>query len=88
MTDDERPGPRHNVVPPHPCPECGGSGRVVLLTSSRPCSRCGGEAASDAAGKAEAGMPGLRVRLRDERGRPTIAEWPDGQVAAYSYYDA
>jgi hypothetical protein len=86
MLDNEEPVPRHDVVLPDLCPKCGGSGRVVLLTRSRRCSRFCGGAASDAATTAGASAPGLRVLLRDERGRPTIAEWPDGQVVSYSYY--
>ena len=49
MPDEtERNGPADENVnqsarPPAKCLECGGSGRVVLLTSSRPCPRCRGE---------------------------------------------
>jgi RecJ-like exonuclease len=34
------------------CPECHGSGRIVLLISSRPCTRCGGRGWIEPAAKA------------------------------------
>jgi YD repeat-containing protein len=33
------------------CPGCGGSGRVVLLTSVRTCCQCGGDGRAHAAGE-------------------------------------
>jgi uncharacterized protein (DUF983 family) len=43
------------------CPECGGSGRVLLLTSIRACRQCGGDGRAHAAGE----RPGRTVEEAD-----------------------
>jgi hypothetical protein len=62
-----------------PCPDCGGSGRVVLLISSRVCGRCGGAGRQDAAGGAAertVEAPDGSTRTYDGHGRLTRAAWP------------
>jgi YD repeat-containing protein len=62
-----------------PCPDCRGSGQVVLLASSRACRRCGGAGRVDRAG----GNTGRTLKSRDgstctydEQGRITVRTWP------------
>jgi YD repeat-containing protein len=69
--------------PSAPCPDCYGSGRIVLLTSSRLCRRCGGAGQVDAAG----GKPEPTAQDQDEvnytydlHGRVTSVRHPRGNV--------
>jgi hypothetical protein len=37
-----KPTPNALIHTPAQCPDCGGAGTILLLTSRRPCQRCGG----------------------------------------------
>jgi YD repeat-containing protein len=76
--------------PAAPCPDCRGSGRVVLLVSSQPCALCGGSGRLEPAGGT---TPGPAA----PRGRPDAAaprtlgrtiEESDGEVVRTYAYDA
>src|SRR5579859_2500408 len=83
-------------APAAPCPDCRGSGRVVLLVSTRPCAGCGGSGRLDAAAGAtpEADNPGPRLAapcgLSDAAVRATperTIEGPDGEVVRTYTFD-
>ncbi|HZL35253.1 MAG TPA: hypothetical protein VFC78_08080 [Tepidisphaeraceae bacterium] len=66
------------------CPQCWGSGRVLLLTSAGPCAACGGT--GNAAGM---DMPiGPVSRKYNERGRLVSEEWVTEQYHFDRRYDA
>ncbi len=61
------------------CPDCRGSGRIVLLTSSRACGRCGGAGRLDAAGgtpRRTVEAPDGSTRTYDEHGRLIVLTYP------------
>jgi YD repeat-containing protein len=65
-----------SASPAVPCPDCRGSGRIVLLTSSRACARCGGSGRLDAAAGTRQGSgdpnsqrPAARAHLDAAAGR-------------------
>jgi YD repeat-containing protein len=71
------------------CPACGGSGRVVLLTSIRTCHTCRGDGRIGAAG---AGLGRTveeadgTIYAYDELGRVIQVVWPNaGNVRLISY---
>jgi hypothetical protein len=67
------------------CPECGGSGVVVLLTSSRPCKIC---AAQNEQAVLDSAPPNMEYTF-DSQGRLTqaVCSHPAGAVTTYTYYD-
>ncbi len=69
------------------CPDCRGSGRIVLLTSSRACGRCGGAGRLDAAGgtpRRTVEAPDGSTRTYDEHGRLIILTYPYRREASVS----
>jgi len=80
---NEKPKLRANPPAAAACPECGGSGRVVLLTSSRACARCGGAGGLDTGGgiaERTVEAPDGWVRTYDGHGRLTREVWPGNRA--------
>jgi hypothetical protein len=69
-----------------PCPDCRGSGRVVLLVSSRECVRCGGSGRLDAAGGVTPAIAAPRGPSgpADPGTQKRVVEVPGGRVT-YTY---
>jgi hypothetical protein len=78
------PGPRPR------CPDCGGSGSILLLVSKRPCDRCGGTGfierpepvyslEVDVTPVAAEAAAEVRIDL------PPVTEWPPPILSTYTY---
>jgi hypothetical protein len=75
-SDDQQSG-RRRVK----CPDCGGSGQVVLLTTRHPCQRCAGSGTIAAGGALPARRTILTIELCAEP-EPSgwCISWGDGQT--------
>jgi hypothetical protein len=67
------------------CPECGGSGVVVLFTSRRRCKTC---AAQNKQAVLDAAPPNMEYTF-DSQGRiiQAVCSHPAGSVTTYTYYE-
>jgi DnaJ-class molecular chaperone len=69
------------------CSECGGGGQLVLLTSSRPCCRCGGTGWIDATLDKVIDGAGSRIHvIYDEQGRVVFEMWTGTQTTTLLEY--
>ncbi|HZL36473.1 MAG TPA: hypothetical protein VFC78_14235 [Tepidisphaeraceae bacterium] len=74
--------------PSPPCPQCRGSGLVVLLTSAGPCTACGGTGIASGIASGPETPVGPVNRKFDERGRLVSQEWVTGRYHLERRYDA
>ena len=64
------------------CPDCNGTGRIVLLTSVRPCERCGGT--GRLADEPSASFACFAMIANSGDPGDSLVIWPDGSCAQAS----
>lgn len=70
------------------CRECGGTGKLPLLTSARPCGTCGGTGRASLAPPPDDGLAGdVEYTTHDAAGRIAAVSYRGGKTVYYTYYD-